>query len=145
MNNIKKLRKEYLKLSQTEFGEKLGVSRSVINNLERELVELKEHMIKLICQTFNVNEDWLRNGNEPIFNDNKDELEVIFEKYELSTLSANIIRRYLNLSKEKQAVFEEFVESIFEDMKKDDFIHITTFDELLKDDDDFSSNKKEAL
>ena len=32
---IRKLRKEHLKMSQTEFGERLGVSRSVINNLER--------------------------------------------------------------------------------------------------------------
>ena len=35
---IKELRKNYLHLSQTEFGEKVGVSRSVINNIERNVL-----------------------------------------------------------------------------------------------------------
>lgn len=35
---IKELRKNHLNLSQTAFGEKLGVSRSVINNIERNVL-----------------------------------------------------------------------------------------------------------
>lgn len=31
---VRYLRKQYLKMTQTEFGEHLGVSRSVINNIE---------------------------------------------------------------------------------------------------------------
>lgn len=62
---VKELRKKHLKLSQTAFGEKLGVSRSVINNIELNALakpEQKLPLLKLICEKFNVNEDWLLNG-----------------------------------------------------------------------------------
>ena len=49
-------------LSRVAFGSKLGVSGDVINNLERGRVEVKEHMIILICREFGVNEKWLRYG-----------------------------------------------------------------------------------
>ena len=48
-NRIKAVR-EVLKLSQREFGEKLGVSRDVISNLESERVQLKELLFHHICQ-----------------------------------------------------------------------------------------------
>ena len=110
INRLKQLRKEYLKLSQTEFGEKLGVSRSVINNLERELVELKEHMIKLICQTFNVNEDWLRNGNEPIFvSPEKNVLENLKNTYNLSDNSMELVELFIKLDEFSQNIVADFM------------------------------------
>lgn len=66
---IRILRKN-LKLSQTEFGEKLGVSRTVIKNIELNVLarpDQKMSLYKLICSTFNVNEEWLLNGVEPMF------------------------------------------------------------------------------
>lgn len=62
---IRKLRKEELCLSQTEFGEKLGVSRSVIANIELNSLarpDQKESLYRLICKEFHVNYDWLING-----------------------------------------------------------------------------------
>ncbi len=67
---IKDLRKNHLKLSQEAFGGRLGVSRSVINNIERNALarpDQKLSLIKLICKEFSVSEDWLLNGNEPMF------------------------------------------------------------------------------
>ncbi|MBC5710837.1 helix-turn-helix transcriptional regulator [Hungatella sp. L12] len=67
---IKELRKSELKLSQEEFGKKLGVSRSVINNIERNVLarpEQKEPLIKLICKEFDVNEEWLRDGTGTMY------------------------------------------------------------------------------
>jgi transcriptional regulator with XRE-family HTH domain len=64
---IEKVRKE-LKESRASFGAKIGVSGDVINNLERGRVEIKEHMILLICKEFNVNETWLRTGEGEMFN-----------------------------------------------------------------------------
>ena len=63
---VKILRKE-LKLSQTEFAEKLSVSRDVINNIENNRAELKEHFIKFMCKEFDVNENWLRTGEGEMF------------------------------------------------------------------------------
>ncbi len=69
-NRIRELRKKHLHLSQTAFGEKLGVSRSVINNIELNALsrpEQKLSLIKLMCKEFSVNEEWLLNGTDPMF------------------------------------------------------------------------------
>lgn len=60
-HQIKKLRK-YLGLSQSAFGEKLGLSRDAVNNLENGRAELKEPIIKLICSEFHVDYIWLTTG-----------------------------------------------------------------------------------
>jgi len=62
---IRELRKNHLHLSQTELGKQLGVSRSVIANIELNTLskpEQKEPLYKLICKEFHVNYDWLTNG-----------------------------------------------------------------------------------
>lgn len=50
------------KLSQTEFGEKLGMSRSEIANLEGGRVDPTPAVINLICMTFDIEPLWLKNG-----------------------------------------------------------------------------------
>lgn len=62
---IRILRKEHLKLSQSEFGSRLGVNRDVINNIENNRLarpDQKLSLIKLMCKEFNVNENWLLTG-----------------------------------------------------------------------------------
>ena len=67
---IKMLRKKHLKLTQEDFGSRLGVSRDTIGNIELNRLarpDQKLSLIKLICKEFSVNEDWLLNGNDPMF------------------------------------------------------------------------------
>lgn len=67
---IKTLRKNHLNLSQEAFGARLGVSRSVINNIERNALarpEQKLSLIKLICKEFSVSEEWLLNGTGSMY------------------------------------------------------------------------------
>lgn len=59
---IRELR-EILGMSRAAFGEMLGVSGDVINNMERGRIEIKDDRVKLICKVFEINEDWLRTGN----------------------------------------------------------------------------------
>ena len=64
---VRYLRKQYLKMTQTEFGEHLGVSRSVINNIELNYLsrpEKKISLLKLICREFGVSEMLVDNNNE---------------------------------------------------------------------------------
>ena len=42
--------REDMEMSRAAFGETLGVSGDVINNMERGRVEIKEYMLKLICK-----------------------------------------------------------------------------------------------
>lgn len=66
---IEILRKD-LSMSRRVFGERLGVSESVIVNIEYDRLkrpEQKESLYKLICKEFNVNEEWLRTGEGEMF------------------------------------------------------------------------------
>lgn len=63
---LRKIR-ERLTLSRSAFGERLGVSGDVINNLERGRVEIKEPMVKLICSVYSIDEHWLRTGEGEMF------------------------------------------------------------------------------
>lgn len=65
-NRIKDIR-EALKLSQREFGEKLGVSRDVVSNLEYDRVQPKELLLRHICELFGVNQNWLETGEGEMF------------------------------------------------------------------------------
>ena len=64
-----KILRESLGLTQREFGEKLGVSRDVISNLEYNRVQPKKLLIKHICELYNVNENWILTGNGEMFLD----------------------------------------------------------------------------
>lgn len=67
---IRELRKKELGLTQEEFGKALGVSRSVIKNIELNVLarpEQKEPLIKLICKEFDINEKWLRTGDGDMY------------------------------------------------------------------------------
>lgn len=97
---IRYIRKES-KLSQEKFGQRLGVSRSVINNLERNVLakpEQKLSLIKLICKEFSINENWMLNEIEPIYT--KEQLfsldDYILEKG-ASELELQILKAYFDL------------------------------------------------
>lgn len=115
LNRIKLLRNT-LSLSQTAFGERLGVSRDVITNIEqgRNKSPISDIFIHHICSTYNVNPDWLRTGEGDMFNpvDNTP-LSSIKEQYNLSDKAATIIQNFLNLTKSEQDAFIEQAEKIF--------------------------------
>lgn len=60
------VRKE-LKMSQTEFGENIGVGRGVIKNIDDKKVQAKPLLIQQICKIYNVNETWLTTGKGEMF------------------------------------------------------------------------------
>lgn len=67
---IKKIRNS-LNISQTDFAQKLSVSRSAICKMESGENYPSEQTIKLICNEFSVNEEWLRTGNGEMFLETK--------------------------------------------------------------------------
>lgn len=58
---IKEIRKHY-KLTQTEFGERIGVKGNTITGYETGLRSPSEAVIFSICREFGCNEVWLRTG-----------------------------------------------------------------------------------
>lgn len=63
---IKFLRKEK-KLNQKQFASLLGITQSGASYMEQPGNNISDSSIKSICTICNVNEEWLRNGIEPIY------------------------------------------------------------------------------
>jgi transcriptional regulator with XRE-family HTH domain len=63
------LLRKSLKLNQTEFGERIGVSRGVINNIDLSIVDIetKPLLIQQICKEYNVSRVWLETGEGDMF------------------------------------------------------------------------------
>ena len=64
---LKELRKA-LGLSQQEFSERINVAQSTYAHFETGRRELRDIHISQICTTFNVREEWLRDGTGEMFN-----------------------------------------------------------------------------
>lgn len=80
---IKELRKNTLKMSQAAFGERLGVNRDVINNIENNRLsrpEQKLSLYKLICSEFNISEEWLLNGTGDMYASNEAEYSALIDR-----------------------------------------------------------------
>lgn len=60
-DRIKEIRKTF-DLTQTEFGEKIGVKGNTITNYETGLRTPSDAVILSICREFQVDEHWLRTG-----------------------------------------------------------------------------------
>ena len=58
-----------LKLSQSEFGMRIGLAQTALSMIELGNNPITSKNVKLICATFNVNEQWLRTGNGEMFSD----------------------------------------------------------------------------
>lgn len=80
---IRILRKEVLKMSQEVFAERLGVSRSVIKNIELNTLarpDQKLSLYKLICSEFNISEEWLLNGTGDMYASNEAEYSALIDR-----------------------------------------------------------------
>ena len=114
---IRQLRKQHLKLSQEQFGEQLGVSRSVIANIETNVLARpeKEPLYRLICETFHVNYKWLTSGDgEMLVTTKQSFVEKLSAEYGLSYTAQKIIECYLNLDDQQRAAVDDFIKTIAE-------------------------------
>lgn len=64
-DRIKRVRKEF-GLTQEKFAEKLGLKRNTIATYEIGKSIPMDNVIVSICREFDINEDWLRYGTEPM-------------------------------------------------------------------------------
>lgn len=102
--------REAMNLSRASFGQRIGVSGDVINNLERGRVEIKESMIKLICTVFNVREEWLRTGEGEMYSSAElFSLDRFVAERGATELELAIVKAYFELDPAiRQAVLEHF-------------------------------------
>ena len=109
---VKELRKE-LRLSGEKFGEKLGVKRSAISDIETGRNNLTDQMLKAICREFNVNEEWLRSGTGAMFVEDSDSIiDKILSEMPLDDLSQTILRAYIEMDARKREVFNSSIKEL---------------------------------
>lgn len=119
---LKELRK-YLGLSGEKFGEKIGLKKVVISQMENGKSGITDRTITSICKEFNVNEKWLRAGEGDMF-------EPVSEKEireRLLNESANpnrdpkrsaFIKAIVDLSDDELDIILKFMESTIKEFKK---------------------------
>ena len=111
-NRMKTLRK-HLNLNQAEFGQKIGLKNGAISWMEKEGNTITKQNIKIICDTFNVSEDWLLNGEGEMFRpaDEPDILDRLQQELKLTSQEMEIIRTFVELSPEQRRMGIEFVQT----------------------------------
>ena len=112
---VKFIRK-FFKLSQEEFGKKLGVTRDVIGNIELNRLakpEQKLSLLKLICSVFSVNEDWLIDGVGEMFDETKESyIESLAQQYNLDDMDRKILQTYIDLPDAHRTIIKNYIRSI---------------------------------
>ena len=100
---IKHLRKDLLKLTQTEFGEKLGLGKAAISKMESNTSTVTEQNKKMICKEFNVSYAWLMEGLGEIFIETEDLfIDLLAKEYDLDELQVRLIEKFVKLDKENR-------------------------------------------
>ncbi len=126
-NRIKQLRKE-LGLTQEKFGEKLGLKKNSISQIENGINSLTEQLLLSVCREFNVSEKWLRTGEGEMFIPvpEEDEVAAYVEdlladngENELYNLIKSIMRTYNELSPKSQEVLRDASKKLVENLKKE--------------------------
>ncbi|KAF5063130.1 helix-turn-helix protein [anaerobic digester metagenome] len=119
---IKLLRKEF-QLTQSEFGEKIGITGTTISDIERGKLDLTERNLTLICEKFHVNEEWLRYGTGDKYN--YDDLPTDELSMALATIDKehhekikSLLIKYSKLDSNSKKVVNDFLELILNEQKK---------------------------
>ena len=121
---IKKLR-ETLGLTLESFGEKVGVTRGAISNLEKGNRNLTEQMTKAICREFGVDYIWLTTGEGEMFPDADIELMAAIDRImaDETDVRRNFFKFLASLSKDEVETMYKIMHDAFrfvENMKEKD-------------------------
>lgn len=110
MNERIRLVREAEGLSRAAFGQRLGLSGDVINNLERGRVDIKDHIVKLICSEYNVQESWLRTGEGEMYCKNElFSLDQFAKERGATQLELEVVKAYFDLDPNiRRTVVEHF-------------------------------------
>lgn len=101
-DRIRAIRKA-LHLTQAEFAEALGTTRTAYAKYENGLVEPSDTIIRLICSTYNIRESWLRTGEGEMHQKSKqDRLEEVIQEFNLSDPQAKALRILMSLPEEQR-------------------------------------------
>lgn len=142
---FKQLRDELGK-SQTEFGAGIGVSRSVINNIERGVTEPSDIFLNHLCVVYNVNRAWLETGEGEMFAPTTEQAETarMIETISDSPAMRSLLATWAQLSDENKAVFERFAADYVDDYMRRKAEADTARTEALLEEPEADAGQKQA-
>ena len=111
---VKEVRK-LEELTMESFGNKLGVGRSAISNIENNKRNVTDQMIKSICREFGYNEEWLRDGIEPKKPEIDEDVEYGMICADLGITDSRakqLIMNYGRFSPEDKKLFWEYIDRL---------------------------------
>lgn len=104
-----------LRLTQAEFGNKIGLKQNTVGQIENGQRGITDRTIILICQSYNVNEEWLRTGKGEMFvEDDNVLLSQLSKQYNLDAFSRKFIETYISLPQSHRDVIKNFALSLVE-------------------------------
>ena len=115
--------REALKMSQADFGKKIGLARSGISSVENGQRVVQERHIKLILSAFpDVSEEWLRNGVGEMFKSSSNEAERLVKKYRFPDIVGKLLKVYEGLNNNQQEAVLEYAQRFIASLIDDDGI-----------------------
>lgn len=119
-DRIKELRKKR-GLSQTDFANRIEISRSALSKIESGENKPSDQTIKLICNEFSVNKEWLINGTGEMEVLPPDEDMAYIESLisdksnPLYGLVIKVMKTYNALDENNKKVIKSFAQSLLQD------------------------------
>ena len=123
---VKEVRKS-LNLTMEQFGNKLGVTKVAISNIEKEKRNLTEQMSRAICRELNASEQWLKTGEGEMYQQLSEDEEIagiVSDLLEEGKDNAfygiilEIAKTYNELSPASQKVLTEAAEKLADNLAK---------------------------
>ena len=135
---IKELRKNHLKMSQEVFAEHLGVSRSVIKNIELNALarpDQKLSLYKLICSEFNVSEDWLLHGVGSMYANKETEYSTLIDQIMNgeNEFAKNVFKTFAQFDEKDWEALQHIIEKFEEVSEESSDDHYDVFPESTID------------
>ncbi len=122
MNERLNLLRKTLKISQEEFGKRLGVTGASISRLEKGERNITEQMIKSICREFNVDYIWLTTGEGEMFVDSDDDIMESIDRIMSgeNEFHKNLFKTFARLDENELSALETVIDKFIEVRKRKD-------------------------
>ena len=117
---VKEIRKA-LGLTLDRFGEKVGVKKQTVSRIENGVNNVTDQMALSICREYNVNYDYLMNGEGEMFDDlPQTVLDELCVQYNLDDLDKSLVEMYLEMPEQVRDYLKQEIRKRFlkEDTKK---------------------------
>ncbi|RHM05952.1 helix-turn-helix transcriptional regulator [Roseburia intestinalis] len=120
-------------LTQQQFADRIKVKRNTVATYEMGRSIPSDSAIALICREFGINEEWLRNGIEPIYVQSSTfSLDEFVKSRGASDLELDIMKAYFDLEPDVRKMIIEHFKSRLATPKRDLFDNVPDTPEELE-------------